>query len=128
MARQVHPGRRNATGSGLVINIGQSDSVFNFNGAGVKNISDHWPAPALELPTIVGRYFNGKVRLAAELWAQDKLTFDEVTRIFCAYKAPLCGASSRRSRSLLFGATPGGRVQSSEFIADNSDTSLCECA
>lgn len=113
---------------GLSYNIGQSDSVFNFNGAGVKNISDHWPAPALELPTIVGRYFNGKVRLAAELWAQDKLTFDEVTRIFCAYKAPLCGASSRRSRSLLFGATPGGSVQSSEFIADNSDTSLCECA
>lgn len=105
---------------GLSYDIGQSDSVYNFNGAGVKNISDHWPAPTLEIPAIVGRYFNGKVRLAAELWAQNKLTFDEVTRIFCAYKAPVCDASSRRSRSLLFGAVPAG--------ADNSDTSQCECA
>ena len=105
---------------GLSYNIGQSDSVFNFNGAGVKNISDHWPAPALELPTVIGRYFNGKVRLAAELWSKGKLTFDEVSGIFCAYKAPLCGASSRRSRSLLFGAIPGG--------ADNNDASQCECA
>jgi len=110
---------------GLSYDIGQGDSVFNFNGAGVKNISDHWPAPALELPTVIGRYFNGKVRLAAELWSKGKLTFDELTRIFCAYKAPLCGASSRRLRSLLFGATPTD--------TDDSEASQCvlplsECA
>ena len=106
---------------GLSYDIGQSDSIFNFNGAGVKNISDHWPAPALELPKIIGRYFNGKVRLAAELWSKGELTFDEVTRIFCAYKAPLCGASSRRPRNLLFGAIPTADT-------DDSEATQCECA
>ena len=105
--------------AGLSYDIGQSDSVPSFNGAGVKNISDHWPSPALELPTITGRYFNGKVRLAAELWSLGKLTFDELTGIFCAYEAPVCaGASSRRRRSLLFGAIPKS--------SDNG-ASDCEC-
>ena len=58
--------------------------IPDFNGINSTRAGDIWPS--MTTPAITGKYFYGKVRLAAKLLEDDLMSFEEVTKLFCAYK------------------------------------------
>jgi len=61
-----------------------NDTIPNFDGTGTMQVGEIWPS--MHVPAITGRYFFGKVRLAAKLLENDLLSFEQVAKIFCAYE------------------------------------------
>jgi len=72
------------------------DMIPNFNGVGSSRVGDIWPS--MSVPAITGKYFYGKVRLAAKLLEDELLSFDQVTKLFCAYEKPIKDSQKIRKK------------------------------
>jgi len=98
------------------------DSIPNFNGVDSLRVGDIWPS--MSVPAITGKYFNGKVRLAAKLLEDELLSFDQVTKLFCAYEKPtgVLGSSYHKIE-----AKEGGCIGVDNVLENGVKLMMTEC-